>query len=408
MKKIAIVSTYKIDCGIARFTETLESSFNKNDIQVTVFPLNRNELKQSFGGTQKSAKVFIEKLTEELKNFDAVSIQYEYSLLSDSIAESAERLLDITKANPNTTITFHTIINKGLRPPSSSALKNLATLKIKKAITQHIQHIRSARPFNIELSLFKKLNTLKSKFIVHTNASQNLLTNNFKLTKVFSHPLSYTNQQDKEKYPHSICRNKLLNKLGLPESSYLIGVFGFLGGYKGFEYAIETLGLLGSNYKLVICGGLHPSAIKHGNLNDVSNLIKKVQKKESNKPALSERIFFLGSLEDDEMYEAISAMDMCWLPYLEVGQEASAIASEVSELGRRVIFSRTHTFEEYRKYKMRKDTLFFEISNSEELRLKTLRYDEMTKEQLLEKTTPIQNHLELQANFYINVLLNNM
>ena len=406
MKKIAIVSTYKIDCGIARFTETLESSFNKNDIQVTVFPLNRNELKQSFGGTQKSANIFIEQLTKELKNFDAVSIQYEYSLLADSISESAERLLDIAKANQNTTITFHTIINKGLRPKSSSTLKNLVTFQIKKAITQRIQNVRSTRPFNIELSLFKKLNALNSKFIVHTNASQNLLTNNFKLTKVFSHPLAYTNQQDKEKYPHSICRTKLLNKLGLSENSYLIGVFGFLGGYKGFEYAIETLRLLDSNYKLVICGGLHPNAIKHGNLNDISNLTKQIQQKENKKTLLNERVFFLGSLEDDEMYEAISAMDMCWLPYLEVGQEASAIASEVSELGKRIIFSRTQTFEEYRKYKMRKDTLFFEISNCEELRLKTLRYDEMTKEQLLEQTAPIQNHLELQANFYTDVLLN--
>lgn len=405
MKKIAIVSTYKIDCGIARFTETLEQSLNNNDIKVTVFPLHKNELKQSFGGNKRSAQAYIEYLSKELKNFDAVSIQYEYSLLSDSIAESADRLLEIAKINANTTITFHTIINKGLQPASSRVFKNLVALKVKKAVVDHFNYVRAMRPFNIELSLFKKLNALKCKIVVHTNASQSLLKNNLKFDKVFSHPLSYTNQQDKKKYPHLICRENILTKLGLSENSYLIGVFGFLGGYKGFDYAIETLELLDTNYKLVICGGLHPNAIKYGDLREVSELTKKVQKKEKDKAPLNERVFFLGNLDDDEMYEAIAGMDMCWLPYREVGQEASAIASEVSELGKRVILARTHTFEEYRKYKMRQDTLFFEISNCEELRLKTLKYDEMTKKQMLSNVTAITNHLELQANFYMDTLL---
>ena len=407
MKKIALVSTYHIDCGIARFAEILESSIT--DAEITVFPLHRNELKESFGGTQKSANKFITNLVENLKNFDAVCIQYEYSLLSDSTSESTKRLIQIIQANPNTTVTFHTIYNKTAKPKSSGALKSFLKLNFKESVRRLLHHRTAYTGHSLEENLFKKLAMIETKIIVHTQSSTSLLKNNFQLKKVFSHPLSYTSEADKEKYNHNTCKANILHKLGLEDDSYLIGVFGFLGDYKGFDYAIDTLNLLDKKYKLLICGGLHPSAIKLNNTTDVNTLLNKIKLNKElikNQIPLRERVFFLGSLEDDEMYETIAAMDMCWLPYREVGQEASAIASEVSELGKRVILARTNTFEEYRKFKMRNDTLFFEIGNTAELRLKTLRYDEMTEKQHLENTAKITNHLHMQSSFYLQILLN--
>ena len=48
----------------------------------------------------------------------------------------------------------------------------------------------------------------------------------------------------------------------VPKESKLIGVFGFLGRYKGFDTAVRALHHLPKDYHLVIFGGVHPNEIK--------------------------------------------------------------------------------------------------------------------------------------------------
>ena len=177
----------------------------------------------------------------------------------------------------------------------------------------------------------------------------------------------------------------------------LVGVFGFFGNYKGFDYAIKTLARLPGEYKLLIFSGLHPNLIKNSDSSQIESLLGL-----SKKLKVLDRVLFMGSVDDRSLYRAIAGVDFSWLPYREVGQEASAICSEVSELSKRAIVSRNFAFIDYMKFNLRTEYEFFEIGNVEELKLKTMYYDRFHPD--TSKMVGVVNHAELQAQFYLEVL----
>lgn len=394
--KIAIVSSYKLECGIARFSEILHKGLSVSD-EVTIFELPPQELKKSFGATAEGANKFIKDLCEKLKSFDAVSVQCEYSLFADSVSISVERIQRILAANKNSTITLHTIINR-----SSSAeieFPSIANLlgHPKHTIFKFFKDLRLTAMAKGELRLFQFIKRNKIKVIVHTETTKRILQQRFGLSNVDCHPLCYTNQQDKAGFNHEICRSDLTKRLGLKPEDKLVGVFGFFGAYKGFDYAIKCISRLDSRFKLLVFSGLHPNAIRVSDTSQIDGLIELARKNK-----VLDRVFFMGSVDDASMYKAIAGVDFSWLPYREVGQEASAICSEVAELSRRMIVSRNFAFVDYMKFDLRKDYEFFEIGNIEELKLKTIFYDEFHPE--VSMPPAVLDHAGLQTRFYLDVL----
>ncbi|WP_236422844.1 hypothetical protein, partial [Pseudomonas syringae] len=141
----------------------------------------------------------------------------------------------------------------------------------------------------------------------------------------------------------------------------------------------------------------HPNLIKNSDSSQIEYLLNMAKKLK-----VLDRVFFMGSVDDRSLYRAIAGVDCSWLPYREVGQEASAICSEVSELSRRVIVSRNFAFIDYMKFGLRKQYQFFEIGNIEELKLKTVFYDRFFPEP--SRSDGVVNHAELQATFYKKVV----
>ncbi|KPB20856.1 hypothetical protein L6218_08825 [Pseudomonas syringae pv. syringae] len=394
--KIAIVSTYKIECGIARFSEILEKNLSMTD-NVTVFELPRHELKLSFGATKEGSDRFVETLCEQLKSFDAVSVQCEYSLFSDDIRVSVERIKKILSSNKNSTLTLHTVINR-----STSADTDMPSLfrwmtSPKSAFRTLLHSLRSTRAAKAELHLFEYVKKNNIKIIVHTETTKEILSQRFRLSNVHCHPLCYTSESEKNQFIYEDCRQELLDKLVLEKDVKLIGVFGFFGHYKGFDYAIQCIDRMPKNYKLLIFSGLHPNLIKNSDSSQIEYLLNMAKKLK-----VLDRVFFMGSVDDRSLYRAIAGVDCSWLPYREVGQEASAICSEVSELSRRVIVSRNFAFIDYMKFGLRKQYQFFEIGNIEELKLKTVFYDRFFPEP--SRSDGVVNHAELQATFYKKVV----
>jgi glycosyltransferase involved in cell wall biosynthesis len=399
-KSIALISTYKINCGIARFAEIVESSLI-DDCDVKVYPLERSILKKRFGGTSDSFEQFFSKLKNELPRYDAVNIQYEYSLLSDSTKESIDRLLKIASINKNTTVTFHTIINK----QSSGELEYIDYLKKFKFILAAKSFIKSLVYFNPHLeerNLFNKLSFRGVKIIVHTIETQKQLKFLTGSNNIFVHPLCYTNSDDRNFIGnHFENSNYLKNKYKI-NSDLIIGVFGFFGNYKGFDVAlkaIKNLKSIGCNPMLLICSGLHPEDIKNNRTEGINLLNNYIEKNK-----LNDNVVYTGTLSDLEMYKLIRGVDVCWLPYREVGQEASAIISEVAELGRVALVSRNIPFTEYAKFNIRNDLNFFEIDNYIELAQKTLinGFIDVERRAVM---YPEGNYKAGQANFYFNTLM---
>lgn len=393
--KIAIVSSYKLECGIARFSEVLHRNLSL-DNDVTVLELPPQELKKSFGATDQEADAFIADLCEQLKGYDAVSIQCEYGLFADTIPQSIQRIKRLLSANSNSTITFHTVFSRSNSAEVSIPPLGRLILRPRSTIVDFVKNWQISRTAKYELNLFQFIRERKVKVIVHTDTTKRVLQQRFKLVNVECHPLCYTSEQEKAAYPHEECRNALLNRLGLEPEDKLIGVFGFFGGYKGFDYAIQCIARLPANYKLLIFSGLHPTAIKYSDTSQIDQLISLTKKNK-----VLARTFFMGSVDDVSMYKAIAGVDFSWLPYREVGQEASAICSEVAELSSRMIISRNFAFVDYMKFNLRDDYEFFEIGNVEELRLKTVHYDNYHP---APTASAVKDHAALQTRFYLDLL----
>jgi glycosyltransferase involved in cell wall biosynthesis len=393
--KIAIVSSYKLECGIARFSEVLHRNLMPEN-EVSVFELPPQELKKSFGASDAEADQFIKAICEQLKTFDAVSIQCEYGLFSDSVDISIQRIKRLLSANTNSTITFHTVLSRS--NSADVAFPSLARLvfRPRSTVMDFARSWRSSKTARYELGLFQFIRERKIKVIVHTETTKRVLQQRFKLVNVECHPLCYTTEKEKSEYDHLACREELITRLGLKEDDRLIGVFGFFGGYKGFDYAIQCIARLPENHKLLIFSGLHPTAIKHSDTSQIDHLVNLAKKHK-----VLGRTFFMGSVDDAAMYKAIAGVDFSWLPYREVGQEASAICSEVAELSKRMIISRNFAFVDYMKFKLRDDYEFFEIGNVEELRLKTIHYDTYHPPMV---SLSAKDHAALQTRFYIDQL----
>ena len=394
--KIAIVSTYKIECGIARFSEIIQKNLSLTD-EVTVLELPRHELKTSFGATKEGSERFMKLLCEQLREYDAVSVQCEYSLFSDNISLSIERIKRILASNKNSTITLHTVINRSSSADAEmpSVLRWIATPK--NTLKRFVRSLQSTMAAKAELKLFEFIKKNNVKVIVHTEATREILKQRFRLIHVDCHPLCYTSAAEKQQYIHEDCRKELTDRLCMDDDVKLIGVFGFFGNYKGFDYAIKTLARLPGEYKLLIFSGLHPNLIKNSDSSQIESLLSL-----SKKLKVLDRVLFMGSVDDRSLYRAIAGVDFSWLPYREVGQEASAICSEVSELSKRAIVSRNFAFIDYMKFNLRTEYEFFEIGNVEELKLKTMYYDRFHPD--TSKMVGVVNHAELQAQFYLEIL----
>lgn len=395
--KIAIVSTHKIECGIARFSEIVLKGLVKSGHEVQIFELPPHELKTSFGGTLEGANRFIKNVCEQLKTFDAVSIQCEYSLFADSMPTAVRRLKMLLSANKNTTITLHTILNRSssAEAPFPGMVRWLgAPLRTAKSYVLSLKGSMSAK---VELDLFNFIKSKNIKVVVHTETTKAILRQRFRMRNVECHPLCYTSEAEKLEFSHSVCRDELIQRLGLKPEVKLVGVFGFFGQYKGFDYALKCMSRLPEDYKLLVFSGLHPNSIRASDTSQVEQLVDLARKNK-----VLDRVYFMGSVNDLTLYRAIAGVDYSWLPYREVGQEASAICSEVAELSRRMIVSRNFAFIDYMKFGLRSDYEFFEIGNIEELKLKTIMYDKF--QPAFKGTANVKSHAEQQAKFYSEIL----
>jgi hypothetical protein len=218
------------------------------------------------------------------------------------------------------------------------------------------------------------------------------------MRNVYDHPLSFIDGAEAQEIRRIASRAKFPVLDAVPAPSKLIGVFGFLGRYKGFDTVVRALHHLPEEYHLLIFGGVHPNEIRRhqpidpvvSSLFDAGYIDTSVVERTRtgagvSAPAvsvavdgsmrdllvehpkdLSSRIHFLGTQSDADFLSGMAVCDAVVFPYLEVGQSSSGPISQSLELGCRVIASRTHTFLQFARY--HPDTIeFFDIGNHLEL-----------------------------------------
>ena len=416
MKKLAIISSYNESCGNASYTEVLRQGFSEY-YEVDVLPLQLDILGSNASNIKKIADEHIEDLAKSLKNYDYVNIQFEAGLYGNNKKDICRRMKKLINASNNLIVTMHRID----LPKLIFSLKTLKILFSSKNIINNMRLIKNEIYFkqlyrDVVKMIKKHSKKYNSNIIVHTKKDKKNIERFFDFYNVYDFPLTFLNKKQRLRKRKESEREEFVKKYGLKKDDKLIGIFGYISEYKGHETIIKALSYLPDNYKLLIFGSQHPMAIQEytkcdpyiARLLDMTDKLKEIEEeKELNEKekdqnvsaSIIDRILFLGNLDDDAFLEALYCCDFAVLPYMEVNQGGSGIASLVLETKIKSLYSNNKAFAELNKY-FPNTFSKFDIGNYIELARKIKNYKEDYSESIdksLEKYN-LENNIKLHID----------
>lgn len=390
--RLAIVSTYDELCGIAGYTRALEQQLQAG-MDVQVFDLDQYLLRSTHRRVQALAARHIQDIARKLHKFDSVNIQLEHGTLGRTASQILSRFRMLTRHAPALSVTFHTILDEAAQS-SGQIWRHATRLRLGDASLAALDSLRSKwLSHGIYGELRRQQRRKPVHVITHTRRDMRLLRDVHRLADVHHHPLSFVAPQAALAIRAAAKREAFPMMKRLPPAAKLIGTFGFLSPYKGFETAVEALRYLPEDHHLLVFGGIHPQAIARNQPRDAyitklltegrigQSVIDTLREGGSTSLALDasaaqllarhpqdlhDRLHFMGVLDDAQFMTAMALCDTVVLPYLEVGQSSSGPIAMALEMGCRVIASRTRAFLQYARY--HPDRIeFFDIGNFAEL-----------------------------------------
>ncbi|TPI60395.1 hypothetical protein FJ420_19615 [Mesorhizobium sp. B3-1-3] len=374
--KLAIISSYHRDCGIAQYVEHLEGPLRELlDGNLSIAPLPVDLLRASGPMAHSMAQKALAQSLVVIADADVVVVELEPGLFGRSQRQIWSTLKSIFEASKRVVITYHTVPT--LPPALPKSLRALVHLA---------RHSYGQTVFR---RLLRLVRSSQNKFahIVQTRREKTRLTLlGVDPKRIFDMPLSYFTREEKAEFDHQRYRQKLDDVYGTAGQK-VFGVFGFLGGIKGTKVALRALDHLPSEHHILIVGGLHPEAVVHASseqpaIRDIAKLLEPTfdagerDGADTRRADLLKRVHFAGAVDNRTFAELMAGCDAILLPYEEVGQTSSGPASQALDLQRPIYCTRTGAFRELGKYA--KDALsFFEIGNHLELAQKISRGDAM-------------------------------
>lgn len=375
--RLAVISTFDDLCGIAGYTKPIVKLLEEH-FDVTVFDLDQFIFKSKSPAVQKMAENELTAFCRTLADFDAVNLQLEHGTLGNTARAILRRLKLIVRHSRNITITFHTMIVNPPWPELAFA-KDCLALKPVKGLARY-RGARHDRALSGSFYRFLRREQARRRIalIVHTRRDARTLKLLYGLKNVYDHPLASLPQPAARQILAAASRDRFPALRDLPADAVVLGCFGFLSRYKGFDTAIKALHLLPENFHLAIFGGTHPNSLVEQSSCDryVKQLLKLINpqltmldstgkkgtslvlsgsdvKELSSQPHrtnLSSRVHFMGSLADADFPVAMAACDTIVLPYLEVGQSSSGPLNWALCLGKHIVASRNRTFAQALRY----------------------------------------------------------
>ncbi len=400
--RLALVSTYNELCGIAAYTKSLEKQLS-DVFDVTVFDLDQYLLRSTHRRVRKLGDRHIHEICRDIKDFDVVNIQLEHGTLGRTCRDIYRRFGWLVRAAPRLSVTFHTVFECEAFD-LKEFFKQIVTLNLAKAIVLRAEYNRT---YLLSVGIARRLRRAQRfksiAVIVHTRRDLRHMKYIHGLRNTFDHPLSFLGAEEAAAIRRTASRSRFALLDEVPKESRLIGVFGFLGRYKGFDTVIRALHHLPKDFHLLVFGGVHPHAIKPhqpidpvvSSLFDAGYIDTSIAERMRAFPGggtpavsvgvdgsmrdlliehprdLSQRIHFLGATSDDDFLAGMAICDAVVFPYLEVGQSSSGPISQSLELGCRIIASRTHTFLQFGRYHENMIE-YFDIGNHLELAARIL------------------------------------
>jgi|688.fasta_scaffold47732_5 glycosyltransferase involved in cell wall biosynthesis len=374
---LAVISTFDDLCGIAGYTKPIVGLLAEH-FDITVFDLDQFLFKSKSRRVQRLADRELNAFCRTLGRFDAVNLQLEHGTLGNDPHTIMRRLRRIVTSCRNITITFHTIFVDTAAPGLTFARDCLKG----KFRTGYVAYTKAKHDNLLASGLYGFLRRQQSRrrvtVIVHTRRDARLLKTLYNLKNVHDHPLASLSVADARQVLAAASRDRFPALAALPPGSIVLGCFGFLSRYKGFDTALQAMQLLPEHFHLAIFGATHPNSIVEqatvdpyvkrlmGLVNAGKSLIdipkrgrtSLVLKSEDlstlaeqpHRGNIARRVHFMGALSDADFPVAMAACDTVVLPYLEVGQSSSGPLNWAIMLGKHIIASRTKTFIQSLRY----------------------------------------------------------
>ena len=375
-KTIGILSSWTENCGNASYTKQLIEELSKHYKKADCIHLNQ---KLIHSGVSVEDEVL-----SEVKKYDFINIQYEAALFGKTAKRSHNFLRRILNSHDNISITIHSIFIKHQIDPKKrfsefkiSLLRNLTKLGIIKDGLSSSDY--SCLKFLFFVSKQIKLGK-KIHFIVHREELVDFMEK-FDIPSK-PHPIVAATNRDIKELNLPETRLKFLKTHNLDESKTYVGIFGFLGEYKGFDVALKALASLPENFHIIMCCQKHPmfgagsmatkrkKVANNGLEPDEQTRILNAIITENN---LSNRVHYVNHLINEEDFKlAVAGTDIPLFPYYEVGQGGSGPISYAIHLNNnaKIIASRTKAFEDYYNDYYPECFTFFDQGNDLELAYK--------------------------------------
>jgi glycosyltransferase involved in cell wall biosynthesis len=346
--KLALVSTYKIECGIAVYAECIRIQLEKH-FEVTVFPLPSGYFRANDKYSFQIAEKMINDMCEKLSGFDVVNLQLEPGIFGPTPKIILKRLKKLINASQKVIITLHTFLYKTSN--SISIIKSI--IKRPHTILGILAYERWTNFYSKLFDFLKKTKSDSYCLITHTQREAKNIMLMFGLKNVVDIPLSWLSQEDINTITQSNTRAELIKNYQLQDDTILIGIFGFIATYKGIETAINAMKLLPLNYRLLVFGTVHPNSIqaqKEQAQKEIDKYTAYLLKLTEQINISEDKIIFCGKTTDEEFPRAMNACDFIVLPYLEIGQTSSGPLAIALALKKKILTTNNKFFNEVAKY----------------------------------------------------------
>jgi glycosyltransferase involved in cell wall biosynthesis len=350
--KVLIVSSHKIKCGVANYTDTLSSLLDA-EFDVSIAALDQSILRREERHVVRAGDRHIKAICAQFKDYDVVNIQWEPGLLGRRHKDIARRFPWLLAAAKRLILTAHSVMPF----PDRTLLGNILFARRHgwRALRDRLRD--EALPRRCYAAIRKRARAGHFALVAHTERDRRYFRDVIGIQNTFDHPTSHIHAGWRRRIERDTpTARKELEQL-FPGKRKFIGVFGFLSEYKGIATAIKATQYLDEDCQLLIYGGVHPDQIRPWQAINpyLQELVEELERKPAGaseldpSPAL-DRVAFLGAPDDYDFVLATSAVDVCVFPYLEVGQSASGPAVTAIELGKPTVLTRTHHFIEFEKY----------------------------------------------------------
>jgi glycosyltransferase involved in cell wall biosynthesis len=366
MKSIKIVSSYSESCGNAYFTDVLLNGVRALGFGAECASLDLTLTQSVEWKIRKKADAHIDEMARFLKKADGVNIQFEAGLYGTIPSDIVKRFKSLATANKNTSVTLHSPRLIGASSDYRESIRMLLRGRLIGAVNAFMSAYKNGIHHRLNGKIVSFCVKYKLPIIVHTNRAKEQIKMLFDYDDVHVHPLKFVHEArvvnlDKLK--------SLKAQYNLIETDKIIGMFGYVSAYKGHTAALQAMTRLPEDYKLIIFGRVHPQTIVQGAESDkyINFLCSYI---DVNK--LNERVFFVGEVETEDFIDYAATVDFVWLPYLEVGQDGSGIASICCDVSNNVLASNAFSFDELMRLIPYKSVRRFDIGNTVELAQKTM------------------------------------